>query len=281
MISVNCGAIPRELIESTFFGHERGAFTGAHQGQAGIFEAANGGTVFLDEIGELPPSAQVALLRVLETRKVVRVGATAERPVDVRVIAATHRDLSAMVEAQEFRRDLYFRLSTVTLDIPPLRRRREDIEPLARQFLRSANLTHGRQVEDITPQALLALNDFDWPGNVRELRNVIERAVVLALTDLIDLDDLPDRLRGPVPTSVAPDKTSPLIVTGSAPPSRLPGNDAASASLRARVQAYEAAIIHEALEQAHGSRAEAARLLGIPLRTLAHKIKMLGIPEDD
>jgi DNA-binding NtrC family response regulator len=280
MISVNCGAIPRELIESTFFGHERGAFTGAHQAQPGIFESASGGTVFLDEIGELPLTAQVALLRVLETRKIVRVGATAERPVDVRVIAATHRDLSVMVEQQEFRRDLYFRLGAVTLDIPPLRKRREDIEPLARQFLRSANLTHARQVEDITPPALTALNEYDWPGNVRELRNVIERAVVLALTDLIDLDDLPERLRGAVPRAVEPEKTPSLAVPGG-PISRPPGNDAASASLRARVQAYEAAIIHEALEQTHGSRSEAARLLGIPLRTLAHKIKMLGISEDD
>jgi DNA-binding NtrC family response regulator len=259
MVAVNCGAIPRELVEGTFFGHERGAFTGAHQAQRGVFENAHGGTVFLDEIGELPPAAQVALLRVLETGRITRVGGGEERAVDVRVVAATHKNLAAMGEGGGFRRDLYFRLSAVTLDIPPLRDRREDVAPLARAFVRAANEVHGRQIEDITARALERLGAYAWPGNVRELRNVIERAVVLAEGSVIDERDLPDRLAGRAPADAGPDDRK----------------------LRARVQAYEAEIIRNALDAARGSRAEAARLLGMPLRTLAHRIKALGIDEDE
>ncbi len=264
MISVNCGAVPRELVESTFFGHERGAFTGAHQARRGVFESADGGTVFLDEIGELEPPAQVALLRVLETGKITRVGAAEERTVDVRVVAATHRDLGAMVEAQRFREDLYFRLSAITLEIPPLRQRREDVAPLARSLLAAANQIHGRHVEDITPQALARLCTYAWPGNVRELKNVIERAVVLAEGDMIDEADLPDRLSGVAPPAAPSDADLP----------------AAQRRLRARVQAYEAEVIREALDRTGGNRGEAARVLGMPLRTLAHRIKALGIDED-
>ena len=260
MICVNCGAIPKELVESTFFGHERGAFTGAHQMQRGVFESAHGGTVFLDEIGELHPGAQAALLRVLETGQITRVGASEARAVDVRIIAATHRDLVRMSEAQEFRSDLYFRLSTVTIEIPPLRRRRDDILPLARAFLTMANQTHGRHVETIAPGAAACLAAYAWPGNVRELRNVIERAVVLAEADVVQEGDLPERLRSSSPVEQAP---------------------ASGRKLRARVQAYEAELIKNALDAAGGSRAEAARLLGMPLRTLAHRIKVLEIEEDD
>jgi DNA-binding NtrC family response regulator len=266
MICVNCGAIPRELVESTFFGHERGAFTGAHNAQRGVFENAHGGSVFLDEIGELPPQAQVALLRVLETGKITRVGATEERAVDVRVIAATHRDLAAMSEGQGFRKDLYFRLSAITLEIPPLRRRKEDIAPLSLAFLRAANHTHMQTIEGITARARERLEAYAWPGNVRELKNVIERAVVLAEGTVIDERDLPDRLRG----APAAKKTADAPEAG-------PDNR----KLRDRVEAYEAEIIKDALASAGGNRSEAARLLGMPLRTLAHRIKALEIDEDD
>jgi len=288
MISVNCGAIPRDLIESTFFGHERGAFTGAQKAQPGVFESAADGTVFLDEIGELPLGAQVALLRVLESRCAARVGSTKEVAVTARVVAATHRDLATMVDAGEFRRDLYFRLSTVTLDLPPLRARPDDVEPLAEHFLRAANAAHGRQIDGITPAALARLRAYDWPGNARELRNVIERAVVLASADVIDAGDLPDRVRAPAlggdgaPRLLSLPGSRPSSPSFSpSPPPRATSPDASSPGLRERVQVYETQIIREALDAAGGSRREAARLLGMPLRTLASKIKTLGISEDD
>ncbi len=282
MISVNCGAIPKDLIESTFFGHERGAFTGANQARAGVFESAGDGTVFLDEIGELPPSAQTALLRVLETRCVSRVGGTKEYPVGARIIAATHRDLMAMVEDQQFRADLYFRLSAVTIELPPLRHRREDIEPLARTLLRAANVTHGRSIEGFAPEVLACFAGYAWPGNVRELRNVIERAVVLASSDIIREADLPECMRGeaaegaqraPQPAAT-PDRVV-LPLAGDPP------DESSSASgLRARVLAYEAQIVRAALDAAGGNRREAAHRLGMPVRTLAYKIKNLNGPCD-
>jgi len=180
LVAVNCGAIPAELLESTLFGHERGAFTGAGQQQKGLFEAADGGTIMLDEVGELPAAAQVALLRVLEEKRVRRVGATREIEVDVRVIAATHRDLEAMVEARSFRRDLFYRLNGVDVTLPPLRARREDIAPLAERFLKKAAKANGREVRSIAPEAMVLLKEYGWPGNVRELRNAVERAVVIA-----------------------------------------------------------------------------------------------------
>ena len=169
---INCAAIPGTLIESVLFGHEQGAFTGADKSARGIFEQADGGTVLLDEIGELAASAQAALLRVLETKKVTRVGGDKEIDVDVRVIAATHRDLEAMVEAGRFRQDLLYRLNTMTLRIPPLRERVDEIRPLAERFLKEARRQAGTDVRAIDPQALAALERYPWPGNVRELRNV-------------------------------------------------------------------------------------------------------------
>ncbi|HLL25520.1 MAG TPA: sigma 54-interacting transcriptional regulator, partial [Kofleriaceae bacterium] len=178
--AINCAAIPQTLLESVLFGHELGAFTGADRPAAGIFEQADSGTVFLDEIGELAPSAQAALLRVLETKKLTRVGGHTEVEVDVRVIAATHRDLEAMVDAGRFREDLLYRLNTMTLRIPPLRERVDEILPLAERFLREASSKAGSAVKAIDLEAATALERYTWPGNVRELRNVIERAVVLA-----------------------------------------------------------------------------------------------------
>jgi len=196
MICVNCGSIPAQLVESTLFGHERGAFTHAVQQQKGVFEAADGGTVLLDEIGELPAAAQTALLRVLESKRITRVGATREIEVDVRVIAATHRDLEAMTDAGTFRLDLLYRLNAMTLKIPPLRERREDIEPLCQRFLVELNRTNGRDIRAVAPQTLALLERYSWPGNIRELRNAIERAVVIAEGDTITPADLPERARG-------------------------------------------------------------------------------------
>jgi DNA-binding NtrC family response regulator len=268
MVSVNCGAIPQHLVESTFFGHERGAFTGAVQQQRGVFEAADGGTVFLDEIGELPPSAQSALLRVLETRRVVRVGSSREIEVDVRVVAATHRDLEAMSESGAFRLDLLYRLDVMTLTIPPLRERPEEVEPLVMRFLRQANEAAGLSVRGIDPGAMALLRSYAWPGNVRELRNAIERAVVVADGPCITEADLPQRIRA---------------ARAAEPPSERedddPGGDAPAddAGFKARLQRYEAGLIVEALRDAGWNQTAAAHALGMPLRTLVHKIRALGI----
>ena len=186
----DCGAAPETLVESELFGHERGAFTGAIAQREGLFEVADTGTIFIDEIGELPLELQPKLLRVLEQREVRRVGSTKVRHVDVRVVAATNRNLEEAVAAGEFRRDLYFRLKVVEFFVPPLRKRPEDIELLARHFLKRFAAETGRKVRDFTPAAVEAMLSYHWPGNIRELRNCIERAVVLSLDDTVDVHDL-------------------------------------------------------------------------------------------
>jgi two-component system response regulator AtoC len=261
--AINCAAIPQTLLESVLFGHEQGAFTGADKATGGIFEQANGGTVFLDEIGELQPSAQAALLRVLETKRVMRVGGHKEIEVDVRVIAATHRDLEAMVDAGRFRQDLLYRLNTMTLRIPPLRERVDEIKPLAERFLKEASSKAGANVKSIDAKALEALEAYAWPGNVRELRNVIERAVVLAEGKSIQLADLTEKVRGGAraQTSVEPDSVE----------------DHGSADYRERVRKFETELIIRALHKANGNQTEAAKALNLPLRTLVHKIQTYGI----
>ncbi len=205
-LALNCGALPKELVEATLFGHERGAFTSAVARRDGYFQAAEGGTLFLDEIGELPAPAQVALLRVLDLKRITRVGDTAETPVDVRVLAATHRDLEGMVARGEFRSDLFYRLSPVTLTIPPLRDREDDIGPLAQKFLEDAVAESAQEneggpsdfassVRAIAPRAMALLTRYSWPGNIRELRNVIVRAVALSRSSTLTFSDLPDRIQ--------------------------------------------------------------------------------------
>jgi len=259
MQAINCAGIPSQLLESVLFGHERGAFTGADRRSRGLFEEADGGTVFLDEVAELSAAAQAALLRVLETRQLTRVGSHELVAVDIRVVAATHRDLEAMCTAGTFREDLLYRLNTMTIQIPPLRERPEEIAALVQLFLEQANRDNDRQVMEIDPDALDLLGAYRWPGNVRELRNVIERAVVIAPAEVVSPADLPPRLRMP---SGRP---------GVAEVEDEEGN------LRERVKDYEAKLIREALAQAGGNQTEASRALEIPRRTLVRKIRDYGL----
>jgi len=262
--SINCAAIPGMLIESVLFGHEQGAYTGADKSARGIFEQADGGTVLLDEIGELAASAQAALLRVLETKKVTRVGGEKEIAIDVRVIAATHRDLESMAVAGRFRQDLLYRLNTVTLRIPPLRERVDEIRPLAERFLKDARRQAGTEVRTIDARAMAALEGYGWPGNVRELRNVIERAVVLAEGQAITPDDLTEKVRGGARAQAG--RSDDADDAGDEP-----------GDYKEHVRRYEAELILRALHKHNGNQTEAARALNLPLRTLVHKIQSYGI----
>ena len=260
-VAVNCAAIPEALLESELFGHMRGAFTGAVGDHRGLFEEASGGTLFLDEIGELPAPLQAKLLRALQDGEIRRVGDRSTRRVDVRVVAATARDLAAEAAAGRFREDLFYRLNVVAITLPPLADRPEDIPPLIGAMLTRHCARLGAARPDIEPDAMRALLDYGWPGNVRELSNVIERALVLARDGVIRRADLPPALLGPAPAR------------GAAPP---PGSDL---SLKLHEGHMEASVIAEALQRAHGNRREAAELLGISVRTLFYKLKQLGIGE--
>jgi DNA-binding NtrC family response regulator len=267
MIPVNCGAISRELVESHLFGHMRGAFTGALKDQKGAFEAADGGTIFLDEIGELPPAAQVALLRVLDNGRITPVGATSEIEVDVRVVAATHRDLDGMCRSGAFRTDLYFRLKGERITLPPLRDRPEDIEALIERFLRDANEASGKAIRGVEPRALAWLKSYPWPGNVRELRNTMERAVTLAEGDLVTEADLPEERLHITPPSLPTLPTSGVH----GPPALLPEG------LRETLRRVEIQLVEDALEATGDSLGAAAKLLKLPERTLSFRITKLGV----
>jgi DNA-binding NtrC family response regulator len=276
MACINCGAIPATLVESVLFGHERGAFTGASHHSKGIFEEADGGTVLLDEIGELSASAQAALLRVLETKQITRVGSNKEIPVDVRIIAATNRDLEAMCEQGHFREDLLYRINAMTLKIPPLCERPEEIAPLAELFIQQANEANGCNVQGIEIEAMRPLHQYPWPGNVRELRNAIERAVVITHSERITIEDLPQRVL---------DHARGLTAGAKRPSTEQEDEQGTQGSLdlddgvdfKTRMQRLEAQVILEALRQADWNRAEAAQLLQMPVRTLSHKINQHGI----
>lgn len=258
LIAVNCAAIPADLLESILFGHEKGSFTGAVQ-QKGLFEAAEGGTILLDELGELPLDAQAKLLRALEEKRIRRVGSVREIEVDVRVLAATNRDLEAMVAAGKFREDLFYRLNAMEMTLPPLRERRQDIAPLAARFALAAAKTNGRAVKSISPEAIGLLERHSWPGNVRELRNAIDRAVVMAQGETITPFDLPPRVRG-----------------SGAPPKAAAG-PRYTGSLKSRMERFETEMIIEALREADDNQTQAAKILEMPLRTLQFKIKEKGI----
>ena len=269
-VAVNCGAIARDLIESELFGHERGAFTGATEKRIGRFEAASGGTLLLDEIGELDPGAQVRLLRVLQERSIDRVGGQGPIPVDVRVIAATHRDLQREMDAGRFRADLFFRIHVLPIALPPLRARREDVAPIARHFLSQLAVRQRRPPLRLEPDATRALERYDWPGNVRELTNFLERAAALCEGDAIGLDALPPALQqaepGAPPCAAAE--------TGSAESSRTAqdGWRTGRVDLERAVVEFESTLIREALERHGWNQTRAAADLGLTRRVL--KLKM-------
>ncbi len=264
LLKLNCAALPEALLESELFGHERGAFTGAVASKPGLLESADGGTVFLDEIGDLPAAVQVKLLRVLEDRKVTRVGGLTPRAIDVRFVAATHRDLEAEVAAGRFRHDLLYRLGGLSVTVPPLRERTADIAPLVRAFAAQAAAPTGRPVPEPSPETLALLERYHWPGNVRELRNLIERAVLLASGPTLTVDHLPvDKL-------VAPIATAPTPQPPAAPP---PGGE----QLRRDLAGVERQHILDALARCGGNQTEAARLLGVSRRTLSSKLDLHGI----
>jgi len=254
-LAINCAALPESLIESELFGHEKGAFTGAAERRAGCFELANGGTLLLDEIGEMPLATQSKLLRVLEERKVRRLGATRETPVDVRILAATNRNPQAAVDKGEFRADLYFRLNVFELKLPALFERLDDIEPIVASLIPTLNRRHECRVTGIDPEAIAVLKRHTWPGNVRELRNVAERALILAGEGLIRPAHLPPTL------------------TGAA--ERAPRTESGAVTLRPGVTIDEAerALITLTLDHAEGNRTRAAGMLGVSVKTLFNKLK--------
>jgi len=255
-IPVNCGAIPENLVESEFFGHTRGAFTGADKVRKGLFLEANGGTIFLDEIGELPHSLQVKMLHVIEEKAVRPVGGEVARPVDVRIIAATNRDLGEMVAQGKFREDLYFRLSAFHINVPPLRERREDLSALIRFLLqRNTRRMGSGTAVSLDPSVEELLVNYDWPGNVRELENVIDRVLVMADSGRITLADLPPQIT--------------KITHLSAPEAGLQ----LSGTLREQVKKYEVAIILKTVEEAGGDRRAAAQKLDIGLSSLYRKLE--------
>jgi two-component system response regulator AtoC len=254
-VAVNCAAIPEQLLESELFGHARGAFTGAAADRQGLFEEADGGTLLLDEVGDLPLALQAKLLRVLQEGEIRRVGEAKSRRVDVRVLAATARDLEREVAGGRFREDLYYRLNVVRIHLPPLRERPEDIPPLAIQLVRRAQERYGRPLS-LPPESLAALSQRAWPGNVRELENAIERAAVLSPDGVLRIE--PSAEPGPPRAATA------------APGGRM-------LPLRLALQEAERQAIRLALEAASGNRAQAAKLLGISQRNLFYKLKRLGL----
>ncbi len=254
-VAVNCAALSEGLIESELFGHVKGAFTGAIGDKPGQVAYANGGTLFLDEVGDMPPATQAKVLRMIEAREVTRVGGNKPEKVDIRLVAATHRDLHAMVEAGDFRQDLLFRLQVVTIDLPPLRDRRGDLPLLLDHFVSELAAEHGRDITDMAPEARALLNRYSWPGNVRELRNAVENMVLLARSSTLTLEDVPAVIR-------AGEGANPVG-----------GFDLAGRSLAE----VEAELIRTNLKLMEGNRSKAAQVLGIGERTLYRKLKEYGL----
>lgn len=268
-VVVNCSNIPSELLESELFGHTRGAFTGAVAAKKGLFEVADGGSIFLDEIGDLRPEIQVRLLRVIQEREFTPIGDTTLTKVDVRIIAATNVDLKEAVRNGTFREDLYYRLSVVPVELPPLRERREDILPLAQHFIRKYNAENGREIgENLSPEVLSLLENYYYPGNVRELENIIERAVVIAPTDEITVECLRPEVRNP--------ELAREMVKMSEGVSR-ETDISRGVNFYDEVRRFETDLIHRALEQTGGHQSRAARLLGLNATTLNSKIKNYNI----
>jgi DNA-binding NtrC family response regulator len=261
LVPINCGAIPGELLESELFGYEKGAFTGANSLRIGRFELANGGTVFLDEIGEMSPALQVKILRVLQEREFERVGGTRTIKVDVRIIAATNKNLDELVANHQFREDLYYRLNVIPVQLPPLRDRRSDIPLLVAYFIDRFNAEKKRHIEGIAPEATDMLIRYHWPGNVRELENLIERITILKGSGVITPDDLPEKLSQSFSDGVVPEVDIPN--------GGLNFDDA--------VQAFERQLLTKALQRTHGVKSKAAELLSMNRTTLVEKVKKLQL----
>ncbi len=262
-IKINCTAIPENLLESELFGYERGAFTGANTSKPGRFELADKGTIFLDEIGDVPGSIQVKLLHVLQDRQFERLGGTKTLKVDVRVIAATNQDLRAALEQGTFRQDLYYRLNVVPISIPPLRERKEEIPYLVDYFLARFARESDKPLTGITPAALKLLADFHWPGNVRELENIIERATALSTGTVIDVADIRLDISPPSPSTASAGESTPF------PPEGM------------TLEQFEDEIIREALRRAGGNKSQAARLLGLSRNALRYRLSKLGVPDEE
>ncbi|MGE5247194.1 MAG: sigma-54-dependent transcriptional regulator [Verrucomicrobiota bacterium] len=257
LVPINCSAIPAELLESELFGHVKGAFTGAHQARAGKFEAAHAGTIFLDEIGEMSPHLQAKLLRVLQEKSVTPVGGNREVPVDVRVIAATNKDLDEEVSEGRFRADLYFRLNVIPIRIPPLRERSDDIPVLVAHFIGRYDRERGRSLEGIRKEALETLQRYPWPGNVRELENLVERIVVLKGSGWIEVSDLPEKIR----------RAERLFKTA------MPMLGESGLDIRSATEDFENALIRQALHISGGNKNRAAAMLGLKRTTFVEMLK--------
>jgi DNA-binding NtrC family response regulator len=260
--TVNCGAIPEALLESELFGHVKGAFTNADRNREGRFSVADGGTIFLDEIGDMSPTLQVKLLRVLQEMTFEPVGSSRTETVDVRVVAATNQDLEQAIAEKRFRSDLFYRLNVIPVEAPPLRARAEDVPLLAQHFLEKVSKGKGKPVTDFSREAMDVLSGHSWPGNVRELENLVERLVVLCPGTQIEVSDLPESIQTSIPTSAT-------IPAPTVPASGL--------SFRDVVDDFETDLILQALEQTHWNKNQAARLLGLNRTTLIEKIKKKGL----
>jgi DNA-binding NtrC family response regulator len=263
-IAVHCAALNENLLESELFGHEKGAFTGATERQIGRFERADGGTLFLDEIGEITPATQVKLLRVLESRTIERVGGSQPIPIDVRLLAATNRNLKEMVDQGTFRDDLYYRLNVVNLQLPPLREHREDIPLLLNHYLKLTAEDNGKELNGFTPETVKVLTSYNWPGNIRELRNCVERMVVFARGSSLTLNDVPVEIRQAVGEQFKEK-------------AQQEKNDLQQSENPLDIKANEKNVIIQALAQCGGNRSRAAELLGISRRTLHRKLNEYGI----
>jgi two-component system response regulator PilR (NtrC family) len=268
-VPVNCGAIPSELMESEFFGHMKGSFTGAASDKIGLFQAAAGGTLFLDEVADLPAHMQVKLLRVIQEKAVRPIGGRTELPVDVRILCATHKDLARLVEAGQFRQDLYYRINVIELRVPPLRERREDIPALADCILERLAQDAGGVPTRLGAEALAALLKYSFPGNVRELENILGRAVALCENNLIEADDL--RLVTRVPTTAA------ATATAIAEEKDLLEDDASAVGLDSYISNLEREAIMKVLQETRYNKTAAAKKLGITFRAIRYKLKKLGI----
>jgi len=258
-VPINCGAIPENLIESELFGHQKGAFTGAVANKSGLFEMANQGTIFLDEITELPVQLQVKLLRVIQERNFRRVGGIEDIAVDVRIIAASNKEIDREVKEGRFREDLFYRLNVIPIQMPPLRERKEDIRLLAEHFFEKHTKELGKEIKGISREAMDYLESYSYPGNIRELENIIERAVALENTSIILTDSLPDYIvhKKAVDVSVCP--------------------RAETSNLEKTIEDYEKAIILDALKKSGGVKKKAAELLGLSFRSMRYKLDKYGI----